>query len=275
MITCQIMGGLGNQLFQIFATISHAINTNSKFIFLNSIAYGKRNSYWYTFLYGLKFSLVQQLPNKMKWLREKGFHYQSIPACNSNNDYLLCGYYQSEKYFKDNYDTIYKLLKLHIFKEEIQNKYDYNYNQLISMHFRVGDYVKIQDCHPIMKYEYYHNCISYLIEKLQNDALQILYFCEEESNVAVGNIIYMLKQSFPNCNFIKASDELKDWEQMLMMSYCAHHIIANSSFSWWGAYFNPSKEKIVCYPEKWFGPKLSMNNTIDLCPEEWNKIICN
>ena len=135
MITCQIMGGLGNQLFQIFATISHAINTKSKFIFLNSNAYGKRNSYWYTFLYGLKFSLVQQLPNKMKWLREKGFHYQSIPACNTNNDYLLSGYYQSEKYFKDNYDTIYKLLKLHIFKEEIQNKYDYNYNQLISMRF--------------------------------------------------------------------------------------------------------------------------------------------
>ena len=55
---------------------------------------------------------------------------------------------------------------------------------------------------------------------------------------------------------------------MLSMSCCEHNIIANSTFSWWGAYFNDKKEKIGCYPGQWFGPKLADKNTKDICPEE-------
>jgi hypothetical protein len=61
---------------------------------------------------------------------------------------------------------------------------------------------------------------------------------------------------------------MKDYEEMIFMSCCHHHIIANSSFSWWGAYFNSSPDKIVCYPKTWFGPALPLN-TKDLCPSEW------
>ena len=58
---------------------------------------------------------------------------------------------------------------------------------------------------------------------------------------------------------------------MLYMSLCRHNIIANSSFSWWGAYFNSNKEKIVCYPSVWFGNNM---DTRDLCPETWIKMNC-
>ncbi|MFM8313149.1 MAG: alpha-1,2-fucosyltransferase [Deltaproteobacteria bacterium] len=58
---------------------------------------------------------------------------------------------------------------------------------------------------------------------------------------------------------------------MLLMSVCKDNIIANSSFSWWGAYFNSNPNKIVTYPSKWFGP-IAGHDTRDLCPPEWNKI---
>ena len=92
------------------------------------------------------------------------------------------------------------------------------------------------------------------------------------ANTIVNISIAVLQRKFPNITFVKASDELYDWEQMLLMSCCDHHIIANSSFSWWGAYFNPSKEKIVCYPSVWFGPKLAYMDVKDLFPDSWEKI---
>ena len=66
-------------------------------------------------------------------------------------------------------------------------------------------------------------------------------------------------------------DTIADWQQMLLMSVCDHNIIANSTFSWWGAYFNTNPQKVVCYPSVWFGPGVA-HNTMDLCPESWAKI---
>jgi hypothetical protein len=97
---------------------------------------------------------------------------------------------------------------------------------------------------------------------------------EDEEDVQI--IIDKLKTKFPECRVVKIDHRIVDWEQMLMMSLCRHNIIANSSFSWWGAYFNLREDKIVCYPDVWFGPKLAdINDTRDLFPETWSKISCN
>ena len=99
----------------------------------------------------------------------------------------------------------------------------------------------------------------------------ILIFGECDDDKVINGRIRDFKHHFPNVNFIKCNYDIPDWEQMLLMSLCDHNIIANSSFSWWGAYFNKNPEKIVCYPSQWFGPTLR-NDVSDLFPDGWNRI---
>ena len=282
MITCNLMGGLGNQLFQIFTTISYAVNHKERFNFLYSEMLVNRITYWNTFLFRLK-SFTHLKLQDARIINENGFRYQNITSPNMieqngimvKENIKLYGYFQSYKYFQDNYDTICKLINLQKQKDSTIYKYMQNYKSMVSMHFRLGDYKLLQDFHPIMKMEYYKNSIQYIIEKTNNDNIKILYFSEKKDELLVDETINKLKEIFPLCVFIKAFDYAADWEQMLMMSLCSHNIIANSTFSWWGAYFNSNKEKIVCYPSIWFGPNLASNDTIDLFPEDWIKINCN
>ena len=84
-------------------------------------------------------------------------------------------------------------------------------------------------------------------------------------------MIILLKAEFPGITFLRADPLLEDWEQMILMSLCRHNIIANSTFSWWGAYLNTSRQKMVIYPGTWFGPKIK-HGLQDLFPGDWIKI---
>jgi hypothetical protein len=68
------------------------------------------------------------------------------------------------------------------------------------------------------------------------------------------------------------NEEFEDWHQLLLMSLCRDNIIANSSFSWWGAYFNSHDDKIVVCPSIWFGKDAKID-TSDLCPKSWHQIV--
>ena len=278
MITCNLMGGLGNQLFQIFATIAYSIRVKQPFRFLYTDFLGKRQTYWNTFLLSLKgFTTMLPLDNSIT-IRERGFGYNELPIL-QNIEYQnvsLYGYFQSYKYFDSHYDTLYKIIRLDNQKNKIKQKYlhAYDCDRLLSIHFRLGDYKMLPDYHPIMTYKYYFNCIQHIISTTNSQELHILYFCEKDDNTVVHKTIKMLSVAFPVCKFIKAVDTITDWEQLLMMSCCHHNIIANSTFSWWGAYFNRYTDKIVCYPSVWFGPKNPVS-TADLFPVSWTKIICS
>lgn len=278
MITCNLMGGLGNQLFQIFTTISCAINIRQKFAFIDSekLETGKtRPTYWNHFLLKLKLFTTPIFP-QMMIIQEKNFNYNPIDLLPyQGRDICLYGYFQSYKYFSNHFETICKMIGIEKIKNSVvltanMNK-DY-LNATISMHFRLGDYKNLQHVHPIMTVDYYKNAISFIRSKEPNSK-SVLYFCEEEDIYDVNKKIIQLKKSFPDITFISASIDLTDWEQMMLMSSCKHNIIANSSFSWWAAHFNTNPNKMVCYPARWFGEAAS-HNTCDLCPEEWNKIAC-
>ena len=110
--------------------------------------------------------------------------------------------------------------------------------------------------------------IGQKINTINNSIRTVLYFCEDADFDEVLEKIYNLEQIFPELIFMRGDNMLQDWEQMMLMSLCSHNIIANSTFSWWGAYFNTNPTKIVCYPGTWFGPKAG-HDTSDLFPEDW------
>lgn len=281
MITCYLMGGLGNQLFQIFTTVHYAIKHRMQFKFHNVEHLGGgpnttlRHTYWKSLLDRFKPFLLYELPENMVTLRERGFEFNEIIIePHKGDDIILFGYFQSYKYFEKSFPMICKILNLVSKKDEACEfaglSCDF-YQTTSSLHFRMGDYKKLTDFHPIMSIQYYEKAIRYIMncdESISN----ILFFCEDDDYEDVMEKVNELKQKFPTLNFLRGKHTLDDWQQMLIMSLCKHNIIANSSFSWWGAYFNENPEKIVCYPSLWFGEKAVGKNTKDLFPSSWKKI---
>jgi len=280
MITCNLMGGLGNQLFQIFSTISYAIQSKNKFVFLNVEKLGIhpstiRPTYWNTFLSNLKPFLIEELEQPIHVVREKEFSYNDLPLYEIiNKNVLIHGYFQSYKYFEQHYEVIYRMLGIEKMKTELLTRLGFTNNILnntISMHFRIGDYKKIQHVHPLATYEYYEKALNHIQSQKSDKIFTIYFFCEDDDIEDVLQIVNPLADKFSLYNFERGNNTIDDWEQMLLMSCCHHNIIANSSFSWWAAYFNTWQDKIVCYPSVWFGPDIE-HDTKDLCPSTFEKI---
>ena len=172
---------------------------------------------------------------------------------------------------------LYKLIDLDIQINNVKDKYKeiYDFENTISLHFRLGDYKDKKHYHPILSVEYYINSLEYILYKnndKSNIIWNVLYFYEEnDKDIITKNICQLQKHFLNKLNFISINSDIVDYEQMLLMSLCKHNIIANSTFSWWGAYLNKSFEKIVCAPKIWFGKTVS-HNTKDLYYPEW-KII--
>lgn len=281
MISCQLLGGLGNQLFQIFTTIAYATKMRKPFVFLDKHQLNNglngstiRYAYWDTFLSFLKpFLKKSNEMQSMICIKEQGFEYTAIPELfELNYGTMLVGYFQSPLYFDIYKDTILKLIHFNLKQTIVKAKCPLDYENTISMHFRLGDYKKLPGFYPILSVEYYKNALLYIVQELPtNNQLSVLYFCEDDDHNDVIQTIIQLQQQFPTIAFKRASTEFQDWEQMIVMSLCQYNIIANSTFSWWGAYLNNNPCQIVCYPEQWFRPETN-KDTSTLFLEDWTPI---
>jgi hypothetical protein len=278
MLIIKLMGGLGNQLFQLFTSISYAIDNNHDYQILefkddkvsplDNIS--PRNTYWNNILNKLYNKTIKNITQNIYIYNEPSFEYKTLPVItDKSNNYLLNGYFQSYKYFQDNLDKILKILKLDEIKQPYKNKYDYK--NIVSLHFRIGDYINLQTHHPVLPIDYYINALKKLIVDTNHDHWNVLYFYEKKDKSMIDKNIEILKTKYPKLNFISIDNELDDWEQMICMSYCSHNIIANSTFSWWGAYLN-TNDKRVYYPDKWFGSAMGDKNLKDLFINDWIKI---
>jgi hypothetical protein len=111
---------------------------------------------------------------------------------------MLHGYFQSYKYFQENFDIICRMLniaekRLDILEEVVDKLHSMQFlEKSISMHFRLGDYKKIPDYHPIMSAEYYKNALQYIVKQIDYTP-NVLYFCEDEDVESVNETIQLLK----------------------------------------------------------------------------------
>lgn len=285
MISINLVGGLGNQLFQIFATIAYSIEYNIPFNFLNisnTPGITSRTTYWQTLFKNIQDKLITNYPNNMMNIKEEEFTFNPLPdltnLITNNFNIKLNGYFQSYKYFEKYYDEIINLLQINQLKQDLLDKYKYSRNinikmNTISIHFRFGDYTKLKHIYHILPINYYRNALRYILNNNNNiNKLNknVLYFCQESDLNESLLIINELKKEFKELTFECISFLIKDWEQILIMSLCKYNIIANSTFSWWAAYLNSFHDKIVCSPDKWF-VKEDMN-TKDLLPSNWSLI---
>lgn len=256
MIVTKLQGGLGNQLFQWAATKNLSIKHQCDIFFDKTYFQSSSNGLVTRWNYELdKFSNLNiKEANKINLdIVYDNFIYKDIP----NNSYLD-GYWQSEKYFIENKDLISNTLKINdSIKNNIYRKYSILKENTVSLHIRRGDYLNIQDYHPIQTIEYYNNCL----EELNDKNIQIIIFSNDidwcVDNLKYKNITYAINNS--------------NIYDLYTMSLCRHNIIANSSFSWWGAWLNNNINKKVFAPKKWFGKSSPLSDS-DIVPNDWIKI---
>ena len=279
MLLIRLSGGLGNQLFQIFTVISYSIDNNDSYRIFKDKGdivspcdnKSSRHTYWDSIFKNISSNTIKHIKGKVNAIYEKGFEYNELPVINNkeltSNFYMLCGYFQSYKYFYHNLEAIENILNLYQLKETLRLKLKDNYEFIntCSLHFRLGDLkVGEQKCHgPILSIEYYINAIERLIKDTNKNDWNILYFYEKVDEEYIKSNILLLREKFQNIKFLSINHDLTDWEQILTMSLCKNNIIANSTFSLWGAYLNKN-ENNVYYPNTWFSKHLQHQRTDDL-----------
>lgn len=188
---------------------------------------------------------------------QPGFNYD--PGISNVEDCTeLHGYFQSERFFKHVEKEIRILYDFgREIKEKARDVFPKNNLPKLAIHIRRGDYVSNTDNHTMLPVSYYQKGINTITSE-------------------VGNVHYMIFSD--DINFCKGlfgeHEHITYIDQdahtsLCLMSWCDHFVIANSSYSWWGAWLSSNPRKTVVAPKDWFGPNLKHHNTKDLYCKEW------
>ena len=178
---------------------------------------------------------------------------------------IISGYFQNEKYFKDISDVIIKDFAFPVFADDsnIQIADKIQKTNSVSIHVRRGDYCGNSLYDGIATTDYYRNAVNYILKHVENP---VFYIFSDDINWCEQNLEIQNEHYFINWN--KGKNSFRD---MQLMSLCKHNIIPNSSFSWWGAWLNQNKEKIVIAPSKWVNDNSGLDFS-DIIPSSWVRI---
>lgn len=284
MIIIRLNGGIGNQMFQYAMGRSLSVKNNTD-LFLDIEEYDENNFRRYEldkFRINARIATKREIasikPNKIlnfidrfkhfskrRYLKERQFNFDKEVLEAGDNIYID-GYFQDEKYFKDIEDNIKKEFTL---KDEVTEATAEWIKKAegcdsISLHIRRGDYAqnkKTNQFHGTCGIDYYEKAIKIVSEKIKDSNFFIF---SDDIAWAKNN----LKLNFPA--YFVSDGNISDYEELIIMSRCKHNIIANSSFSWWGAWLNDNPKKIVIAPQKWFAT--DKFNTENLIPEKWTSL---
>jgi hypothetical protein len=292
MIVVRLIGGLGNQMFQYAAGKALALHHNTHLL-IDKIAleqdakgaFTKRNYALGCFNIDASFATNEQIAffeeesaGKLKRAfnrmfpaaKKKVVYYESGHRFHENfftlpQDTYLIGFWQTEKYFGKFQEQIRNDFTLrHPVPEEVEDLLsEIRDTNSTSLHVRRGDYVSLQsaaDFHGTPELDYYTKAVEHIIGEKGKTSVYVfsddLIWCRKH-----------LSFDLP-VTFVQQSHGA-EWD-MYLMSQCRNNIIANSSFSWWGAWLNPHPEKIVTVPEYWF--KNTRSDSMDIVARGW-KII--
>lgn len=286
MVIVKIIGGLGNQMFQY--AYAKALQQKGHEVKIDITAFEtyKLHGGFQLDKYTIDLKVSSKEENRkfynnsnfFKILKKLGFDFsKTIKEKNllfdgnflkiEDNSYLD-GYFQSEKYFKNIRDI---LLEQFILKDEMSN-YAKEISHMIleiaysvSLHVRRGDFTNSTNVniHGICSLDYYQKAINMLNDRSSN--MTYFIFSDDiawvKKNLKIENAIYL-----------DSKGKRIPHEDMYLMSLCNHNIIANSSFSWWGAWLNKNEEKIVIAPNRWFADDDMQKQSKDIVSQSWVKI---
>jgi hypothetical protein len=261
MIITKIQGGLGNQMFQY----AYGRYLSEKFemqLLIDKKFYEQNLSPKRYFLLNyfddidLDFDF-DSIPKDMKIFRiDDNFKFKELKNLDKNFGYYFFGYWQSEKYFIDSEKLIRNSFRAKPETVEKLSKISELNSNSVSLHIRRTDYLASNGYHPVQTIEYYKNALD-LIGDYDN-----LFIFSDDIDWCKSNL------NFKNMIFRENHSEIED---LFLMSYCKNNIIANSTFSWWGAWLNNNKDKKVIAPAKWFGTEANLNEE-NIIPASWIKI---
>lgn len=247
-VTCEFLGRLGNNLFQVAACIGYAKHYGAQWGI--PPGYHHRQIYQYFKHLPIYKGNVRKLP-EYDTATDAGFPYKQIP--HYPQGVKLRGFWQSYKYFEHA-------------KEEVLRAWNFKYlpefKEYTSLHIRRTDYIQYAEAFGPVTTGYVKDALEYVKPKKVLCFSDDLPWCKQT-----------LPGLFPEIEWHFENQGNTEYLTLSQMSSCGNNIIANSSFSWVAAYANPNPDKIVVTPHytSWFGPKATLD-TKDLLPPEWHQI---
>jgi Glycosyl transferase family 11 len=285
MILARISGGLGNQMFQYAAARALADRLGTKlYIDLNwfdqsiQSRVAIQRPYWlsifqlskttptYQSRLALRLKFKTGIGARPELYRESQFHYDAGFRQLGDN-LILEGNFTTEKYFRD---IATKIREDFQFLPQLNAPNQTTLRQIeltnaVSLHVRRGDYVSDKETGAffgLTPVQYYKAAYKYILEKVPG--AQMFVFSDDiewcRTNLGLGR----------ETVFVSGNDGPLSYEDMRLMSSCQHHIIANSTFSWWGAWLGANPDKLVVAPKAWFSDPT--HNTRDVIPPSWHSI---